>query len=94
MKWMSRPSISVRNCGHGVQPRLDPPEVVAVAPVASEVLHELERHALRVVLDGLPVGKARRGDACTQVLDSASGNSIVNGRIVVAPVGLSVVTAM
>ena len=69
MKWMSSPSISVMKCGKGVQPRLALAPVVLGRPVASEVLHERERHALRVVLDGLPLGESRRGDARPQVLE-------------------------
>ena len=78
----------------GVQPRLALAPVVLGRPVASEVLHECERHALRVVLDGLLLGESRRGDARPQVLEIRLGNSTVNGRIAVVPAGLSVMTAM
>jgi len=59
---------------YGVQPRLALAPVVLSRPVASEVLHERERHALRVVLDGLPLGKARRAEARPQVLELRFGD--------------------
>ena len=43
----------------GVQPRLEPAEVVVVAPVAGELLHRRQLHALRRVGDGLLLGPAR-----------------------------------
>ena len=58
----------------GVQPRFARAPVVLGRPVASQVLHERERHALRVVLDGLLLGEARRGDARAQVLEVRLGN--------------------
>jgi hypothetical protein len=60
----------VRN---GVQARLALAPVVLGRPVASEVLHDRERDALRVILDGLLVGEPRGGDAHTQVLESRLG---------------------
>jgi hypothetical protein len=57
----------------GVQPRLALPPVVVGSPVASEVLHERQRHALRIVLDGLPVGPTRGGDPRTQILEVRLG---------------------
>jgi hypothetical protein len=58
----------------GVQPRLALAPVVLGRPVASEVLHHRERHALRVILDGLPLGKAGRADARPQVLKLRLGD--------------------
>ena len=58
----------------GLQPRLALAPVVLGRPVAGEVLHDREGHALRVVLDGLPLGEARRGDARPQVLELRVGN--------------------
>ena len=53
----------------GVQPRLALAPVVLGRPVASEVLHERERHALRVIVDGLLFGPARGRDSGTQVVE-------------------------
>jgi hypothetical protein len=39
-----------------VQPRLEPPEVVVVAPVPDELLHRRHWHPLRVIGDGLLLG--------------------------------------
>ena len=58
----------------GVQPRLALAPVVLGRPVAGEVLHDREGHALRVVLDGLLLGEARRGDARPQVLEIRLGD--------------------
>jgi hypothetical protein len=74
MKWMSRPSICVMNCGDRVQPRLEPPEVVLGAPVTHELLHRCELHALRPIRDGLPFGPPRRGEPLTEVLDRLLGD--------------------
>src|ERR671917_373158 len=63
----------------GVQPRLALAPVVLGRPVAREVLHERERHALRVVLDGLPLGKARRAEARPQVLEFRVGDLDLEG---------------
>jgi hypothetical protein len=43
----------------GVQPRLQPPEVVLGPPVASECLHRRKLDALRPVRDGLALGPPR-----------------------------------
>ena len=51
----------------GVQPRLDLPPVVVGRPVARELLHRRQLHALRRIGDGLLFGPARRGDALPEV---------------------------
>jgi hypothetical protein len=51
-----------------VQLRLDPPEVVVGRPVAGELLHRRQLHALRPIGDQLPGGPARRGDAPPKVV--------------------------
>jgi hypothetical protein len=51
---------------HGFQPRLEPPEVVLGAPVTDQLLHRHQRHTLRLALDGLLLGPARRRDAPAQ----------------------------
>src|SRR3954470_2335830 len=53
----------------GAEPGLAPAPVVIGGPVASEVLHEGERHALRVVVDRLALGPPRRLDAPAQVVE-------------------------
>ena len=52
-----------------IEPRLDPAEVVVLRPVAGELLDRRELHSLRAVLDELPGGQSRRGDAPPQVVD-------------------------
>ena len=94
MKWMSSPSISVMKFGQGVQPRLALAPVVLGRPVAREVLHERERHALRVVLDGLLLGPARRGDARPQVLEIRLGDLDRERADRCAAVDFAAVTAM
>ena len=66
MKWMSSPSISVMNCGSGVQPRLALAPVVLRRPIAREGLHRRELHALRCVRDRFPFGPPGRVDAPAQ----------------------------
>ena len=51
----------------GVQLRLAPAPVVVGRPVARELLHRRERHALRVVGDRLALGPPGRGDAPAQL---------------------------
>src|SRR5687767_3127076 len=58
----------------GVQPRLALAPVVLGRPIAREVLHERERHALRVILDGLLLGPARGREARTQILELRLGD--------------------
>ena len=63
----------------GVQPRLDPPEVVLAAPVAYERLHRRQLHTLRRdgvsqrmhdrIFDRLPLRETGRGDPRSQVLE-------------------------
>ena len=62
-----------------VQPRLDPPEVVLVQPVARERLQRRELHALRPVGDQLLARPARRGDASAQVVELLLGNLDLEG---------------
>ena len=67
----------------GVQPRLDPPQVVLGAPVAHQCFHRRQLDALRrggvsqrmhdPIFDGLPLRKTGRGDARTQILDVRLG---------------------
>jgi hypothetical protein len=49
----------------GVEPRLDPPEVLVGSPVARELLHGRQLHALRTIRDGLRFGQARGRDPAT-----------------------------
>ena len=79
MKWMSTPSISVVNCGSAFSRRLDPAEVVVGRPVAGELLHRRELHALRPVFYELLAGPARRRDAPAQVVDLLLWNLDVEG---------------
>src|SRR3954471_20598097 len=52
-----------------VQPGLALAPVVVRPPVAGELLHGRERHALRVVVDRLRLGPPGRVDAPTQLID-------------------------
>src|SRR5947209_6960719 len=63
----------------GIEPRLEPPEVVVGAPVAREFLHRRQLHALRSICDGLLVWPDRRGDAPAQVGDRFFGNVDAEG---------------
>ena len=67
MKWMSTPSISVVNCGSAFSLASTLRQVVVRRPVARELLHRRELHALRAIFDELLAGPARRGDAAAQV---------------------------
>ena len=58
----------------GVQLRLARAPVVLRLPVAGELLHRRERHALRLIGDGLLVGPLRRRDASTEILEGIVGN--------------------
>ena len=69
MKWMSTPSISVMNCGSAFSRRLALAPVVLGRPVARELLHRRQLHALRPILDELLGGPACRRDAAAQVVD-------------------------
>ena len=51
----------------GVEPRLDLAPVVLGRPIARELLHRGELHALRVVRHLFPVGPLRGVDAPAQV---------------------------
>ena len=51
----------------GVQLRLDLAPVVLRRPIAGELLHRRERHALRCIRDGFLFGPPRRVDAPAQV---------------------------
>src|SRR4051794_34053900 len=57
----------------GLQLLLALAPVVLFRPVAREGLHRREPRALRVILDGLPLGEARRGDTRPQVLEVRFG---------------------
>ena len=65
--------VEVVDPGRELRPRvhalLGRSEVVLVAPVGREVLHERERDALRPVVDGLGFGPARVPQARPQVVD-------------------------
>src|SRR5437879_4843030 len=65
---MSSPSISVMNCGRAFSARLALAPVVIRRPMSCELLDHCERHALRLILDGLLLGPVRGLDASTQVL--------------------------
>ena len=67
MKWMSTPSIVGHELRQGVQLRLGLAPVVAGAPILDERLELRELDALRLVVDRLPVGPARRRDAAAEV---------------------------
>ena len=69
MKWISTPSISVDELRQGVQPRLDPAEVVVVRPVPGELLDRRQLHALRPIVDELLAWQSRRRDAPAEVVD-------------------------
>ena len=57
----------------GLQLLLALAPVVLFRPVAREGLHRRESWALRVILDGLPLGEARGGDTRPQVLEVRLG---------------------
>jgi hypothetical protein len=65
--------------GERVQLRLAPAPVVLGRPVARELLHRGQRHALRVVRDGLLLGPLRRRDAPAEVVESLLRNVDVEG---------------
>ena len=67
MKWMSTPSIVGDELRQRVQLRFRLPPVVAGAPILDERLELCELYALRLVIDRLPVGPARRGDALAEI---------------------------
>ena len=67
MKWMSTPSMRVLNCVEAVQPRLARAPVVAVGPVAAQLLGVGQRHALRPVGHRLLVGPAGGEQPALQV---------------------------
>jgi hypothetical protein len=53
----------------GVQPGLDPPEIVVGDPVARECLHGRQLHALRLIHHGLFLRPSRRCQAAPEILD-------------------------
>src|SRR5260370_21035973 len=63
----------------GIQPRLEPPEVVVGAPVAREFLHRRQLHALRRICDRLLVGPPCSGDEPAQFGDLFFGNVYSQG---------------
>ena len=56
-----------RELGQGVELRLGLAPVVVGLPVARELLHRRELHALGAIFDELLAGPARRGDAAAQL---------------------------
>ena len=62
-----------------VQPRLEPAEVVVVAPVSDELPHSRQGHALRLIGDGLLLGETRRRQASAQVVELLLGNADLEG---------------
>ena len=52
-----------------VQPRLEPAEVVLVAPIPDELAHRGQGHALRLVGHGLLLGEPCRRQASTQIIE-------------------------
>ena len=60
--------------GECVQPRLDPPEVVLVAPVVRQGLHRGEWHALREIGHRFPLGPAGRPQSAAEVVDLGLGD--------------------
>ena len=84
---MSRPSISVMNCGKRIQLRLGLAPVVLSPPVADEFLQFCELYALRPVVDRLPVGPPRRSNAPAEIhellfrdIDPKGADRVVRGR--------------
>jgi hypothetical protein len=65
--------------GYGVQPRLEPPEVVVLGPVARELLDRRRLHALRGIRAGLPLGPARCRYASAKVVELILGHVEVKG---------------
>ena len=65
----------------GVQSRLARAPVVLRRPIAREFLNHCERHALRLIPDGLFLGPVRGRDASAEVCQSLIGMSTWNGRI-------------
>ena len=64
---MSTPSISVMNCGRAFSFASHLAPVVIRLPIARELLHRRELHALRLIGDDLLLGPPRRRDAAFQV---------------------------
>jgi hypothetical protein len=63
----------------GVELRLAVTPVIVRLPVARQLLHERERHALRVVRHRLPLRPPRRHDTSTQVLQGLVRNVDLEG---------------
>ena len=57
----------------GVQPRFDLAPVVVGLPIARELAHRRELHALRRIGDRLALGPLRRGDTPAQVRERFVG---------------------
>ena len=51
----------------GVEPGLNLAPVVVRSPITHQLLEFCELHALRLIIDGLPVGPARGGDAPAEI---------------------------
>src|SRR5215213_4426572 len=63
----------------GLQFRLDLAPIVICRPIAREVLHRRELHALGLIRDGLLFGPVRVRDAAAEVLQSLIRNVDVEG---------------
>ena len=59
---------------HGIQPRLEPPQVVVGGPVANELLHGRPADALRRVGDGFLLWPARRLEPTAELVDLGLGH--------------------
>ena len=67
------------NCGRALSLRLDLAPVVIRPPVTHQLLKLCELSALRPVVDGLPVGPPRGGDAPAEIDELLSRNVDVEG---------------
>ena len=63
----------------GVEPGLEPAQVVVAAPVAGELLRRRERHALGDVADGLLLRPSRRLDSPAEVVELVLGHLDAEG---------------
>ncbi len=68
-----------RELGQGVELRLGLPPVVVGLPVARELLHRRQLHALRAIFDQLLGGQARRGDPAAQLGELLFGSVDLEG---------------
>ena len=77
MKWMSTPVDLGDELRQGIQPRLHLAPVVVVRPVAHELLHRRELHALRLIGNGLTIRPARRRETAAQIEQILLGHADV-----------------